>query len=97
MSIVATIVSANVFTGEARTYKKLPQRFLSIIQKLIYYGDVINATVPETGMTHFWLFTRPVPSFDLESVLGLLLSKGLRVDEGPRIDDDTSEYRPFLS
>ena len=75
-------------------YKNLPQRFSSMLQNLVHYGADINATVPEIGMTRFWLLTSSVPSFILESVLGFLLSKGLRVDEGPRIDDDTGEYHP---
>lgn len=75
-------------------YKNLSQRFLSMLQNLVHYGADINATVPETGMTRFWLLTSPVPSFNLEIVLGFLLSKGLHVDEGSRIDDDTGEYYP---
>jgi len=65
-----------------------------MLQNLVHYGADIDATVPETGMTRFWLLTSPVRSFNLESVLGLLLSKGLRVDEGPHIDDGTGEYHP---
>lgn len=75
-------------------YRNLSHRFESMLRNLIHYGADINATVPETGMTRFWLLASPVPRFNLESVLGLLLSKGLRVDEGPRIDDDTGEYHP---
>ena len=75
-------------------YRNLAQRFLSMFQNLVNYGADINATVPETGMTRFWLLTTPVPMFSLDSVLGFLLSKGLRVDERPRIDDDTGEYHP---
>ncbi|USP77655.1 hypothetical protein yc1106_04929 [Curvularia clavata] len=75
-------------------YQNLSQRFLSMLQSLVHHGADINATVSETDMTRFWLLTYPVPSFDLESVLGFLLLKGLRVDEGPRIDDDIGEYHP---
>lgn len=75
-------------------YKNLPQRFLSMLQNLVHYGAEINAIVPETGLTRFWLLLSPVPSFNLASVLDFLLSKGLRVDEGPFIDDDTGEYHP---
>ncbi|KAI8940551.1 hypothetical protein NX059_004229 [Plenodomus lindquistii] len=53
-----------------------------------------SAIDDETGNTHSRHLTSPVLRFDLDRVLSLLLSKERRVDEGPRIDDNTGEYHP---
>ncbi|KAJ4363892.1 hypothetical protein N0V83_009344 [Neocucurbitaria cava] len=73
-----------------------PNRFLSMLDSFITNGADVNATDPVSGMNRFWMIAGQALQFDLGSVVCLLLAKGLRVDEGSRMDHDAQHPPPLI-